>query len=138
MSTKQVKDAIMDLLKRELPHERCTLKELEGKIEVILNFLPPKRSQRDKNAPKKTKTAYTFFCQENRTETMEEMGNENKEVKSVDVVRALAGKWKELKQRCDIADEDALSEMNGYKAQSLEDMGRYLEENAAYVKKLED
>ena len=136
MNAKQVKDAIMNLLKREIPSEKSTIEELGGKIEVILDFFPFKRAQKDKNAPKKVMTAYTFFCRKNRAETMERMKEESdKEVKSVDVVRALAGKWKELKQRCDIADEDALSEMNEYKTQSIEDKGRYLEENRAYKEK---
>ena len=129
----------MDLLERELPQGKCTLKELGDKIEVILNFFPLKREQRDKDAPKKTRTAYTFFCRKNRPETMERMeeASEDGTVKSVDVVRALASRWKELKSRCDSGDEDSLSEMNEYKAQSIEDMGRYLEENAVYKEKMQ-
>ena len=138
MSTKQVKNAIMDLLVRELPQGRCSLEELGTKIEVILNFFPSKRGQRDKDAPKRTRTAYTFFCQKNRPETMEEMKEESEEkVKSVDVVRALADKWKSLKQKCDSGDKCALAEMNEYKAQSMEDMGRYLEENVKYKEKMQ-
>lgn len=133
MSTKQVKNAIMELLKREIPSEKFNIDELGGKIEVILCFLPSKRAQKDKDAPKKTRTAYTFFCQRKRAETVEEMKSEGEEgVKPVDVVLALATKWRDLKERCKISDEDALYEMNEYKAQSMEDMGRYLAESAAY------
>ena len=139
MSTKQARNAIINLLERELPQGKCTLEELGDKIEVILNFFPLKREQRDKDAPKKTRTAYTFFCQKNRPVTTEEEkeASEDGAVKSVDVVRALAKKWKELKSRCDSGDEDSLSEMNEYKAQSIEDMGRYLEENAAYKERMQ-
>lgn len=138
MSTKQVCNAILDLLERELPRERFSLEELGSKIEVILNFFPSKRAQKDKNAPKKTRTAYTFFCQKNRAETIKRMKNEsNEEVKSVDVVRALAGRWKWLKQECDDGDKGALAEMNEYKSQSIEDMGRYLEEHTAYKEKMQ-
>ena len=138
MSTKQVCNAILDLLERELPRERFSLEELGSKIEVILNFFPSKRAQKDKNAPKKTRTAYTFFCQKNRAETIERMKNESdEEVKSVDVVRALADRCKRLKQECDNGDKGALAEMNEYKAQSIEDMGRYLEENTAYKEKMQ-
>ena len=138
MNTKQVKNAIMDLLKREIPSEKSTIEELGGKIEVILDFFPLKRAQKDKDAPKKVMTAYNFFCRKNRAETMERMKEESdKEVKSVDVVRALAGKWKELKQGCENGDEGALAEMNEHKTQSIEDIGRYLEEIRAYEEKVQ-
>ena len=134
-----MRNAIMYLLERELPQGKCTFKELGDKIEVILNFSPLKKQQRDKDAPKKTRTAYTFFCRKNRPETMDKMKEESIDgtVKSVDVVRALSSRWKELKSRCDSGDEDSLSEMNEYKAQSIEDMGRYLEENAVYKEKMQ-
>ena len=102
---------------------------------MILNFFPV-RKQRDKNAPKKTRTAYTFFCQKNRPETVEKMERDGGEepVKSVDVVRALAKKWKELKLLCENKDIDSLAEMEVYKFQSKEDEVRYSTENAAFLK----
>ena len=139
MNTKHIRNAIVNLLERELSQGGWTLEELGEKIEVILNFFPLRRQQRDKDAPKKTRTAYTFFCQKNRPETMEKMKEESEEepVKSVDVVRSLAERWRELKSRCDCGDEDSLAEMNEYKSQSIEDMGRYHAENAAYVKRMQ-
>ena len=114
---------------------------LGEKIELILilNFTPIRKQQRDKDAPKKTRTAYTFFCQKNRPETMEKMNENSREepVKSVDVVRAFAERWKELKFRCECRDEDSLAEMDGYKSQSIEDMGRYHIENDAYMKRMQ-
>ena len=53
------------------------------------------------------------------------------------MVRALAERWKELKQKCDSGDEGPLAEMNEYKAQSIEDMGRYHTENAAYKERMQ-
>ena len=135
MSTKQLKDAIMDLIMRELPRERFSFDELGPKLEILLRFFYPPKVVKDKNAPKKTRTAYIFFCQKYRLETMERMKQESEQVKSVDVVRALAAKWKELKQWCDIADENALHEMNECKAQSMKDKERFLRENAAYIGK---
>lgn len=133
MGTKQLKDAIMVLLRQELPRGRFSIDELGEKIEVLFVRFSSKSGKKDKNAPKKTKTAYNFFCQSNRAEVIKGMdeGSDEK-VKFVDVVRALAEKWKVLKQRCDIADEDATTEMNEYKAQSVKDMGRFLEEKTAY------
>lgn len=138
MSTNQVRNAIMDLLVRELPQGTCSFEELGGKIEVILNFFPFKKGQKDKYAPKKTRTAYTFFCQKNRPETMERMKKTSEDgvVKSVDIVRALAEKWSRLKQECDAGDVSALAEMSEYKTQSMEDMGRYQAECEAYKEKM--
>ena len=138
MNTKHIRNAIVNLLERELYQGELTLEELGDKIEVILNFFPIKKQQRDKDAPKKTRTAYTFFCQKNRAETAKKMKEESEEesVKSVDVVRALAERWGELKSRCDGRDEDSLAEMEGYKIQSREDGVRYHTENAAFSKRM--
>ena len=138
MNTKHIRNAIINLLDRELCQGGWTLDELGDKIEVILNFIPIRKQQRDKNAPKKTRTAYTFFCQKNRAETLEKMKNDSGEesVKSVDVVRALAERWRELKSRCDGGDEDSLVEMDGYKIQSIEDGKRYFTENAAFERSM--
>ena len=134
MNTKHVRNAIVNLLERELCQPRWTFEDLGDKIEGILNFFPTKRRQRDKDAPKKTRTAYTFFCQKNRAETVEEMEKDGDggPVKSVEVVRSLAKRWKELKSGCENEDKDSLAEMEGYKKQSKQDEVRYSTENAAY------
>ena len=138
MNAKQVKNAILDLLEREIPSEKSTIKELGSKIEVLLNLGSLKRAQKDKDAPKKVMTAYNFFCQKNRAKTKEKMSQESGEqVRPVNVVRALACKWKELKQECDNGDECALAEMNEHKTQSIEDIGRYHEEIRVYEEKVQ-
>ena len=103
---------------------------------MILNLTPVRKLQRNKNAPKKPRTAYTFFCRENRAQVVESMKKElgSESVKSTDVVRSLAGKWKELKFRCEKGDENSLNEMKEYKEMSLEDANRYGRENAAFEK----
>ena len=135
MNTKHVRNAIINLLERELSQGGWTLESLGEKIELILNFTPI-RKQRDKNAPKKTRIAYTFFCQKNRPETVKEMEGESgeKPVKSVDVVCALAKRWKELKLSCENKDIDSLSEMEVYKFQSKQDGERYSTENAIFLR----
>ena len=104
MNTKHVRNAIMNLLERELYRPGWTFEELGEKIEGILNFTPIMKREIDKNAPKRTRTAYTFFCQENRPETVKNMEKDGggESVKSVDVVRALAKRWKELSYRVKI------------------------------------
>ena len=70
MNTKHIRNAIINLLERELYQPGWTFESLGDKIEGILNFTPIRKQQRDKDAPKKTRTAYTFFCQKNRPETV--------------------------------------------------------------------
>ena len=136
MNTKHVRNAIINLLERELYRGGWTFESLGDKIEMILNLTPVRKPQRDKNAPKKTRTAYTFFCKENREKVVESMKNESRSesVKSTDVVRSLAHNWKELKSRCEIGDENSLNEMKEYKEMSKKDMDRYAQENAAFKK----
>ena len=135
MNTKHVRNAIINLLERELCQPGWTFEDLEDKIDLILNFFPV-RKQRDKDAPKKTRTAYTFFCQKNRLETVEKMKKDSGEepVKSVDVVRALEKRWKELKLSCENKEQEGMVEMERYKEQSKQDWERYSTENAAFIK----
>ena len=135
MNTKHIRNAIINLLEIELYRGGWTFESLGEKIEGILNFTPIKK-EKDKDALKKTRTAYTFFCQKNRPETVEKMEKDSGEesVKSVDVVRALAKRWRELKLSCENGDKEGLEEMEGYKEQSKQDEGRYSTENAAFLK----
>ena len=133
MNTKHIRNAIINLLESEFSRGGWTYEDLGDKIEGILKFTPI-RKQRDKNAPKKPRTAYTFFCRENRERVVESMKKESgtESVKSTDVVRSLAGKWKDLKSRCEKGDENSLNEMKEYKEMSLDDVNRYARENAAF------
>ena len=109
-----------------------TIKELGGKIEVILDFFTSKKPK-DRNAPKKALSAYIFFCQKNRAETIEIMEKEEGEKpRSVDVIRVLARNWKELKQSCSDGNVYALEEMDEYITLSCKDMERFLEQDRAY------
>ena len=138
MSIKHIRNAIMNLLESELNQGGWTFDELGDKIEGILKFTPIRKRQRDKDAPKKPRTAYTFFCQKNRPETVGKIKKDSgvEFVKSVDVVRALADRWRELKLLCGGGDENSLAEMEGYKIQSEEDGVRYSTENAAFERSM--
>ena len=135
MSIIHTRNAILNLLESELRRGGWTFKELGSKIDYLLMVTPITKSEKDKNAPKKPRTAYTFFCQKNRPETVESMG---KDSKSTDVVRALAERWRKLKLECGDkdGDENAIAEMGGYKIQSEEDKERYHIESVAYEKSL--
>lgn len=133
MSIKHKRNAIINLLERKLSLGGWSFNELGDEIEFILRHTPMiKKIEKDKNAPKKAKTAYIFFCQKNRPDVVEEMGTE---ASSVDVVRTLAERWRELKKECENGNENATNEMLEYKSQSEEDKVRFYGENAAFEKK---
>lgn len=133
MSVIHTRNAIINLLESELRRGGWTLEELGEKIEYILRSVPLTKKVKDKNAPKKPRTSYTFFCQKNRVETVESMG---KDCKSTEVVRALAERWRKLKLECENRDENATNEMQEYNVKSKEDKERYYVENAAYEERL--
>ena len=140
MSIKHKRNAIINLLESELSRGGWTFDELGDKIEYILRLVPmTKRREKDEDAPKKPRTAYTFFCQKNRAETVEKMKKDSgtESVKSTEVARALGEGWRELKSRCENGNENALNEMQEYKTQYKEDKERYYGESAAFEKRLQ-
>jgi hypothetical protein len=74
----------------------------------------------DPNAPKGKKSAYIFFCSENRDAAKTEIG---KEGKATDVTKLLATWWNELK-----ADEDRSDELEKYNKMAADDKIRYEQE----------
>jgi len=79
---------------------------------------------KDKNAPKRPKSAYLFFCQDKRPEAKESLGDG---VKPSDVAARLGEMWNELKQ-----DEDREDELAQYTQQAADDKKRYEDEIADY------
>lgn len=133
MNTILVRNAILNLLERELCLGELTLDELGGKIDCILCCFPLTKKVKDKNAPKKPRTAYNFFCKKNRAETVESI---EKDCSSTNVVHALAERWLKLKFGCENGEEDAMNEMQEYREESRVDKVRYHEEDVAYVNSL--
>ena len=74
----------------------------------------------DPNAPKGKKSAYIFFCAENRDAAKTEIGNDGK---ATDVTKLLATWWNELK-----ADEDRSDELEKYNKMAADDKLRYEQE----------
>jgi hypothetical protein len=79
---------------------------------------------KDKNVPKRPKSAYLFFCQDKRPEAKESLGDG---VKPSDVAVRLGEMWNELKQ-----DEDREDELAQYTQQAADDKKRYEDEIADY------
>ena len=101
--------------------------------EEMKDYVPPSdeelekrkgKGKKDKNAPKRGKSAYIFFCADKRAEVKKELGEE---AKATEVAARLGELWNELK-----ADEDRADEMKVYAEQAAEDKARYEAEMETY------
>ena len=82
------------------------------------------KKKKDKNAPKKNKSAYLFFCAEERPKIKEE----NPELNSKEVTRELGVRWNAFKN-----EESDSDRMEALKELAQEDKLRYEEEINNYV-----
>ena len=80
------------------------------------------KKKSDPNAPKGKKSAYIFFCSDNRDAAKTEIG---KEGKATDVTKLLATWWNELK-----TDEDRSDELEKYTKMAADDKLRYEQETS--------
>jgi hypothetical protein len=81
------------------------------------------KKKSDPNAPKGKKSAYIFFCSDNRDAAKTEIGTDGK---ATDVTKLLATWWNELK-----ADDDRSDELQKYIKMAQEDKARYEQETSA-------
>jgi structure-specific recognition protein 1 len=88
------------------------------------------KKKSDPNAPKGKKSAYIFFCSENRDAAKTEIG---KEGKATDVTKLLATWWNELK-----ADEDRSEELEKYTKMASDDKARHDQETQEYAPPSDD
>ena len=89
-----------------------------------------KSSSTKSDKPKRGKTAYNYFCQENRPLAKEELGDD---ASSKDVTSKLGEMWKKLKNDVEDDDEEAIEKMERYNQLSAEDKERYAKEMEDYV-----
>ena len=80
------------------------------------------KKKSDPNAPKGKKSAYIFFCSENRDAAKTEIG---KDGKATDVTKLLATWWNELK-----TDKDRSDELEKYNKMAADDKLRYDQETS--------
>ena len=101
--------------------------------EDMKDYVPPSddeliaskgKKKSDPNAPKGKKSAYIFFCADNRDAAKTEIG---KNGKATDVTKLLATWWNELK-----ADEDRSEELKKYNKMAADDKARHEEEYALF------
>jgi hypothetical protein len=88
--------------------------------ELIASKGKGSKKKSDPNAPKGKKSAYIFFCSDNRDAAKSEIGTDGK---ATDVTKLLATWWNELK-----ADEDRSDELEKYNKMAADDKIRYEQE----------
>jgi len=82
-------------------------------------YTPPAHlMQPEKTGPKRSKSAYLFFCGENRDEVKRQLG---KDAKATDVTKELGAQWNKLKEKNGTA---------SYEKMAAKDQERYLKEKA--------
>ena len=85
------------------------------------------RKKKDPNAPKRGKSAYLFFCDDNRSEVKQSLGEDSK---ATEVTKELGKRWRDLQESKKSNDKKALA---GYEKKAQEDKARYEAEKQEYV-----
>ena len=106
----------------------------KAKLEGLVKKLTPKKSSRkkkDPDAPKRGKSAYIFFTQENREKAKEKLVDEHgDEFKHTMVMSELGDMWSELKASTKAKDK---KEVTKFEKMATEDKERYETEKANYT-----
>ena len=110
-------------------------KENQDKLQKLIESnLPTRKSSSDKkikdyNKPKAARSAYIYFCNENR----QKIRDENPEIKITEVTKILGQQWKELNKKAE-SNKKALKQLEKYKNLAFNDKERAKEELADYVR----
>lgn len=83
------------------------------------------KQSKDPNAPKHQKSAYIFFCEENREKAKKELGPD---AKTTEITSHLGAMWKAMK-----TDSKRVKELNKYNNLALADKERYQKEFNEYT-----
>lgn len=113
-------------LTTELSEINKELDNLNKDLKTLLNILKSKnnntsnrtRKTKDPNAPKRSRSAYIIFCNENRSSVQ----NNNPELGAKDVTKTLAKMWKSLPDKKKVT----------YNKKAAADKVRYEKEMASY------
>lgn len=121
-------------LVRDVFHEQANVNELwidnvdiQKQLKSILSSKIIDIKKKDPNLPKRGKSAYLFFCTENRDAVKKSLGEDSK---ATDVTRELGVRWNALKDSTKNSDKQKLKK---YQDQANEDKERYQSQKDAYV-----
>jgi len=95
---------------------------VQSSLKSILN---KKNDKKDPNTPKRAKSAYLYFCLENRSAVQTALG---KDSKATDITKELGVRWNALKEN-----PNGKSELSRLEKLSQEDKKRYTEDIKTYV-----
>jgi len=98
-------------------------------VEAAANVKGKQRRKKDPNAPKRSKSAYLFFCNDVR----ELVKKENPDFKATETTSELGARWNALK-----ADKSRSSELQKYEKMAADDKLRYSKEVAAQKSSSDD
>jgi hypothetical protein len=88
----------------------------------ITSCTKAKKVTRDPNQPSKNKTAYMFYCMDNKNDAREK----NQGLKYTEIVKILSSQWKSIKET---------EESEQYKTKACKDKERYISEMETYTGK---
>ena len=95
-----------------------------------------KKKLKDPSRPKKGKSAYLFFCGENRESVTKDVGDDKStythDTKPKEVTRVLGLKWKELQELKDENDDASIEMYDKYNHMAAKDKKRYLKDMESY------
>ena len=132
--TKNISDFFISFLKRvsedgeiqlEEALEEWKSKENQVKLTKLIKKTD-KKPRKDPTKPKRGKSSYIFFCQDQRSTAKANLTNPT----SPQVTSELAKMWRKLKSR---DDDDAKTQMDRYIKESESDKERYKKEMCNYV-----
>lgn len=98
-----------------LPQDKWNSKSNQQELKKLFN-----NNIKDPNTPKRAKSAYLIFCEENRESIHKELGHS---AKITEVTRILGSKWRELNN-----DPKRSSELQNFKDLAAKDKERFLQE----------
>ena len=109
-------------------------KENQNKLQnLIESKLPTRKSSekkiKDDNKPKAARSAYIYFCNDNR----QKIRDENPEIKITEVTKILGQQWKELNKKAE-SNKKAQKQLEKYKNLAIDDKERAKEALAGYVR----
>jgi len=119
-------------------YEKKSKEDKERYEREIASYVPPSQEEmeamkktkvkkvKDPDAPKKGKSAYLFFCEEERPKVKEDLGDE---VKSSEITTELGVRWTDLNQD---SSSDATKRIKKYVELAKQDKERYERERAEY------
>lgn len=100
--------------------------DIQNQLKKILGD----KKKKDPNAPKRSKTAYLFYCDDHRQSVREQLGET---ATFPEVIQQVASNWNKLNSDAENKNKKAVQELKKYHERAEKDKARYLEEQKNYV-----